>query len=301
MVGKGAKTVANQEFYIDNRRLGEGDPPFLIAEIGINHNGDLQIAKRLIDAAFACDWQCVKFQKRTPEIAVPEQQKGVLRDTPWGRMTYLEYRRRMEFQRQEYDFIDDYCRRKPLLWSASVWDLPSLEFLLSYDVPFVKIPSAMITNHDLIKAASESGKPLIASTGMSTIEEVDRLVDWLERYSDGNYLLMHTNSSYPTPTEDVNLSVIPFLRERYRCLVGYSGHEYDLEPTVAAVALGCRVIERHITLDHNLWGSDHFASLEVHAMDILQKRIRCVYLALGDGVKRLTAQEREARLKLRGS
>jgi N-acetylneuraminate synthase len=293
--------VANQVVYIDQRVISNDAFPFLIAEIGVNHNGDMQIAKKLIDAVFACNWHCVKFQKRTPDIAVPEHQKNVMRETPWGNLTYLEYRYKIEFGKEQYDYIDMYCREKPLMWSSSVWDIPSLEFMLSYNIPFVKIPSAMITNHDLIVAACHSRKPLILSTGMSTLEEIDELVNWLEHHSNGDYILMHTNSTYPTPTNEINLSVINLLKERYSCLVGYSGHEYDLEPTVAAVTLGAKVVERHITLDHNMWGSDHFASLEVHAMDKLQKRIQNIFTAIGDGVKRLTEKEQQARLRLRGS
>jgi len=178
--------------------------------------------------------------------------------------------------------------------------LPSLEFLLQYDVPFIKIPSAKLTEKDLVKASAESGKPVILSTGMSTVEEIDEAVNILEKYSRGDYILLHTNSTYPTPHEDINLRVMDFLKKRYSCLIGYSGHEYDLEPTVIAVALGAKVIERHVTLDHNMWGSDHFASLEVHAMDMLMKRMKDVNKILGDGVKRITEKEKEIRKKLRG-
>ena len=285
---------------INNQIIGENEPVFLIAEIGINHNGDLQIAKKLMDAAFACGWQCVKFQKRTPEICVPEHQKNMLRDTPWGEMTYLEYKYKVEFNEDEYNYIDNYCKEKPILWTASVWDIPSLEFILQYDVPFIKIPSAKLTESELLSVAAKSGKTIILSTGMSTVEEIDEAVNLLEKHSKGNYVLMHTNSTYPTPPEDVNLSTIQFLKDRYNCLVGYSGHEYDLEPSVIAVTLGARIIERHITLNHNMWGSDHFASLEVHAMDMLHKRIDAVDMVIGDGTKKLTQKEMEVRKKLRG-
>lgn len=280
--------------------IGENEPVFLIAEIGINHNGDLQIAKKLMDAAFACGWQCVKFQKRTPEICVPEHQKNMLRDTPWGEMTYLEYKYKVEFNEKEYNYIDKYCKEKPILWTASVWDIPSLEFILQYNVPFIKIPSAKLTESELLSVAAKSGKTIILSTGMSTVEEIDEAVNLLEKHSKGNYVLMHTNSTYPTPPKDINLSTLKFLRDRYNCLVGYSGHEFDLEPSVIAVALGAKIIERHITLDHNMWGSDHFASLEVHAMDLLRKRISEVDMVLGDGTKKLTPKEMEVRQKLRG-
>lgn len=286
---------------IGNQFVGEDEPVFLIAEIGINHNGDIEIAKKLMDAAFACGWQCVKFQKRTPEICVPEHQKNMLRETPWGEMTYLEYKYKVEFSEEEYSYIDNYCKEKPILWTASVWDIPSLEFILEYEVPFIKIPSAKLTESELLSEAAKSGKTIILSTGMSTVEEIDEAVDLLEKHSKNNYILMHTNSTYPTPTKDINLSTIQFLKDRYNCLVGYSGHEYDLEPSVIAVALGAKIIERHITLDHNMWGSDHFASLEVHAMDMLRKRINEVDMIIGDGVKKLTPEEMEVRKKLRGN
>jgi N-acetylneuraminate synthase len=292
--------MANKRVEIDGTAIGDGLPVYMVAEIGLNHNGDLQIAKKLIDAAFACNWQCVKFQKRTPEICVPEHQKNIPRDTPWGRMTYLEYRYRIEFGEKEYDYIDMYCREKPILWTASVWDLQSLDFLLQYDVPFIKIPSAELPKDTLLKKACLSGKPIVLSTGMSSIDEIDRAVEILEAHSRGNYILMHTNSNYPAPPEELNLLTIAFLKERYQCVVGYSGHEYDLEPSVVAVALGARIVERHITLDHTMWGSDHFASLEVHAMDMLYKRIKGVDVFLGDGLKRVTDRELEVRKKLRG-
>jgi N-acetylneuraminate synthase len=292
--------MANKTLKIDHRLIGEQQPVYMIAEIGLNHNGSVEIAKRLIDAAFACNWHCVKFQKRTPEICVPEHQKGVLRDTPWGRITYLEYRHKIEFEMKEYDYIDRYCREKPILWTASVWDRKSLEFLQQYNIPFIKIPSALLTDDELIKDACIAGKPVILSTGMSTVEEIDHAVELLEKYSKGNYVLMHTNSSYPAPPEELNLLAIQYLKERYSCIVGYSGHEYDLEPTVIAVALGAKIVERHVTLDHTMWGSDHFASLEVHAMDMLYKRIKNIDVFLGDGLKRVTESEIAVRKKLRG-
>jgi N-acetylneuraminate synthase len=292
--------MANKVLQIDGTAIGDGLPVYMVAEIGLNHNGNLQIAKQLIDATFACNWQCVKFQKRTPEICVPENQKNVPRDTPWGRMTYLEYRYKVEFEEKQYNYIDTYCKEKPILWTASVWDLGSLDFLLRYDVPFIKIPSAELTEHELLKKACLSGKPVVLSTGMSSVEEIDRAVDVLEAHSSGNYILMHTNSNYPAPPEELNLRTIQFLKDRYNCIVGYSGHEYDLEPSVVAVALGAKMVERHITLDHTMWGSDHFASLEVHAMDMLYKRIKSVHVVLGDGLKRVTESEMEVRQKLRG-
>lgn len=273
--------------------------PYLIAEIGINHNGDLQVAKKLIDATFACQWDCVKFQKRNPDICVPEEQKSIQRDTPWGKITYLEYKHKIEFKQKEYNYIDKYCREKPLDWSASVWDLDSLEFIANYNVPFIKISSAMLTNLPLLSEASKTKKQLIISTGMSTIKEIDSGVN--EIIKNGKKpIIMHTNSSYPSPKEELNLNVIPFFKKRYDCIIGYSGHEEDLEPTVIAAALGAEVIERHITLDHNMWGTDQKSSLEVMAMDILRKRIMNVKKVLGSSKKIVTPSEIPIRKKLRG-
>jgi N-acetylneuraminate synthase len=213
----------------------------------------------------------------------------------------MEYRRKVEFGHEEYSAIDRYCREKPVLWSASAWDLPSLDFLLELKVPFIKIPSAKLTDLELLGTAVSSGTPVVLSTGMSTVEEIDVAVEVLEKRSNGDYVLMHTNSAYPAPPGDLNLNVIRFLKDRYKCVVGYSGHEYDLEPSVIAVSLGARMIERHVTLNHLMWGSDQSASLEVHAMDILHKRIRDIDTMMGDGVKRITPAEMESRKKLRGN
>ena len=273
--------------------------PYLIGEIGINHNGDLQIAKKLIDAVHSCGWHCAKFQKRNPDIAVPEKQKRIERDTPWGRMTYLDYKYKVEFEKDEYDFIDKYCKQKPLDWSTSVLDLDSLDFAIKYDLPFIKIPSAMVTNYELVKASAQTGIPIIMSTGMSTLKEIDEAVELLQKHAK-SYAIMHCNSSYPTKNEEINLNVIPMLKERYNCTVGYSGHEYDLEPTVLAVVLGAKIIERHITISHEMWGTDQKASLEVHGMDLLKKRIQDIDTILGDGAKIVTKNELPIKNKLRG-
>ncbi len=284
---------------LGGKTVGEGHEPYFIAEIGINHNGDLEIAKKLIDASFAIGWDCVKFQKRTPDLAVPESQKGVLRQTPWGEMTYLDYKKRIEFGKNEYDYIDKYCAEKPISWTASPWDLPSLEFLIQYDIPFIKLASATNGNIDLIKRACESGKPIIMSTGMSTQEELDKAVSALEDFSNGNYALLHTNSVYPAPVESLNLNYIKTLKERYGCVVGYSGHEQNLEPTVAAVTLGASIVERHVTLSHAMWGTDQKASLEINAMFMLYHRCIDIQTMLGDGKKRLDEDEMKVRKKLR--
>ena len=292
--------MANKSIKLGNFTVTENSVPYMIAEIGINHNGDMQIAKRLLDAAYACEWDCAKFQKRTPELAVPEAQKQVLRETPWGTMPYIEYKKRVEFEKVEYDEIDNYCRQKPMDWSASPWDIPSLEFLLQYDIPFIKIPSAMNTNEEMIKKACESGKPVIISEGMSELDEMDKTVSWLEKYSNGDYIICHTNSTYPSPNKELNLRLIPEMKKRYDCLVGYSGHEANLEPSVIAAVLGACVIERHVTLSHEMWGSDQKASLEVQAMSLLKKRITSSLETLGTGEKKLYESEMKKRKELRG-
>ena len=275
------------------------DKPYFIGEIGINHNGDMKIAKKLIDAVNACGWDCAKFQKRNPDVCVPEHQKSVMRQTPWGEMTYIDYKYRVEFEKEEYDIINNYCNQKPVDWSASVWDFDSLEFLMQYDLPFLKIPSAMMTNSELVIETARTGKPVIMSTGMSSLKEVDSAVNNVLSTTD-DVVLMHTNSSYPTPKNEINLNLIPFLKNRYGCVVGYSGHEEDLEPTVIAVALGATVVERHITLSHDMWGTDQKSSLEVLAMDMLRKRVNDVNLIMGSAEKTVTKSEIAIRDKLRG-
>lgn len=272
---------------------------YFIGEIGINHNGDIQITKKLIDAVSACGWHCAKFQKRNPDVCVPEHQKGVMRETPWGTMTYLDYKYEVEFEKDEYDYISKYCAEKPLDWSASVWDLDSLKFLADYDLPFIKIPSAMTTNELLVSETAKVGVPIIMSTGMCELKEVDDAVNNVLKHNS-DLVLMHTNSSYPTPREEINLNLIPFLKERYNCPIGYSGHEEDLEPTVIAVALGATVIERHITLSHDMWGTDQKSSLEVMAMDMLYKRVKDISKIMGKAEKTVTPSEVAIRKKLRG-
>jgi len=271
---------------------------YFIAEIGINHNGDIQIAKQLIDASFACNWDCVKFQKRNPDVCVPEHQKNVIRKTPWGEMTYLEYKHKIEFGKKEYDYIDIYCKEKRIDWTVSVWDLDSLDFISGYDVPFIKIPSAMLTNDSLLFEATRIGKKIILSTGMSTIEEIDHAVDILKEKGD-SFSLLHCNSTYPAPRDELNLNNIKMLSERYGVPVGYSGHETDLEPSVIACVLGANIIERHITLDHEMWGTDQRSSLEVHGMDLLRKRCANIDTVLGTYERVLHESELNIRKKLR--
>ena len=281
---------------------------YFIAEIGINHNGDMDIAKRLIDIASAAGCDSVKFQKRNPDVCVPEDEKSKIRETPWGKMTYLDYKYKVEFGKEEYDEIDVYCKERKIDWSASPWDLDSLEFLMQYDIPYIKIPSAMLTNDELLIAARDTDKKVILSTGMSTREEIDHAVVLLkskivvEPYYEkaGNFVLLHCNSTYPAPIDELNLSAIKTLKERYNCEVGYSGHEFRLSTSVAATYLGASVIERHITLDRSMWGSDQLSSVEPQGLFKSMSGIRELELARGDGEIKVTESEKKVRKHLRG-
>ena len=268
------------------------DTIYIIAEIGINHNGSLDIAKKLIDIAHVAGCDVVKFQKRNPDICVPEHQKNIIRETPWGEMTYLEYKYKVEFGKNEYDEIDEYCNQKGITWSASPWDLDSLEFLNQYDIPFIKIPSALLTNIELLAASAKTDKKVILSTGMSTIEEIDKAVVTMKTANnDCVYALLHCNSSYPAPNKDLNLRCIKTLKERYNCEIGYSGHEFGLTTTISSVCLGATIIERHITLDRTMWGTDQMCSVEPQGLIKLVRGIKELKLALGDGIKRVTETE----------
>ena len=283
---------------INGRKVGDGHPVFIFAEIGLNHNGDLAIAKQLIDAAVAAGCDAVKFQKRDPELCVPKDQRDRKRETPWGYITYMEYRYKVEFQKKEYDEIDAYCRAKGIAWTASCWDVNSVAFINGYGVGFHKVPSALITDQEFIKLIAASGKPVIFSTGMSSPEEVERCYGWLTK-GGAPVAMLHCTSTYPCAVEELNLNVIKTLRERYPVPVGYSGHEAGLAPTLAAVALGASIIERHITLDRAMWGSDQAASVEPQGWERLVRDIRGIELALGDGVKRVYDSEKPIRDKLR--
>ena len=273
---------------------------YVIAEIGINHNGSLDITKQLIDIAKVAGCDVVKFQKRNPDICVPEHQKSVMRDTPWGRMTYLEYKYKVEFEKKEYDEIDLYCKEKNIQWTASPWDLDSLSFLNAYDVPFIKIPSALLTNLDLIRESAKTGKKVIISTGMSTLEEVDAAVAALKEGNDKiDYAVLHCNSSYPAPNKDLNLRCIQTLKDRYNCEVGYSGHEFGLTTTIASICLGATIIERHITLDRTMWGTDQMCSVEPQGLIKLVRGIKELNSAIGDGIKIITDTEKPIKDKLR--
>jgi N-acetylneuraminate synthase len=273
---------------IGNRLIGDGQPCFIVAEIGINHNGDLEIAKRLIDAAVLAGCDAVKFQKRTPELCVPAEQRDVMRETPWGLMTYMEYRERVEFGAEDYAGITEYCRERNIIWFASCWDAPSVDFIDSFDPPCYKIASASLTDDDLLRHHRTFGRPIMLSTGMSTLTQIDHAVEVLGK---DELILMHTTSTYPAKTEELNLRCIASLRERYGVPVGYSGHEVGLATSLAAVTLGACAIERHITLDRAMWGSDQAASVEPHGMARLVRDVRSIEAAMGDGVKRVVEGE----------
>ena len=282
---------------IGSRVIGGGRPAYVIAEIGLNHNGDVDIAKKLIDVAARAGADAVKFQKRTPEISTPEHMRDVPRETPWGVMSYLDYRRRVEFGREEYIEIGDHATMLGLDWFASPWDVPSVDFLEDLGVVAHKVASASLTDTELLIALRETGKPVILSTGMSTIEQIDRA---LETLGTDRVVLMHATSTYPLEPEEANLRVIATLRDRYPGVpVGYSGHERGLQISLAAVAIGAVAIERHITLDRTMWGSDHAASLEPTGLEHLVRDIRVIERATGDGVKRVFDSERAPMAKLR--
>lgn len=285
-----------REVKIGQRMVGEGHPTYIIAEIGINHNGDVQVAKDLILAAHEAGVDAVKFQKRTPEICVPDHQKSQMRDTPWGYISYLDYRYKVEFDQAAYAEIDAYCKALGMDWLASEWDLPSLAFIDSFDPPAHKVPSALLTDHQLLRAMRATGRPVILSTGMSTMDEIQAAVDLLDL---DKLVICHTTSSYPCPPEELNLKMIPTLLEKFDCPIGYSGHEVGLVPSALAVALGASLVERHVTLDRAMWGSDQAASVEPQGVRTLVKYIRVTEKSLGDGEKRVYDSEQSSLEKLR--
>jgi len=277
--------------------IGDGHPVFVIAEIGINHNGSLDVAKRLIEGAKVAGCDAVKFQKRTPEICVPKDQWNIERDTPWGRMTYIDYRYKVEFSKDAYAEINRFCKEKNIIWFASCWDEEAVDFIEQFDVPIYKTASASLTDKQLLLKHKEINKPTIISTGMSTMEEIEKAE---KQFGNKNILIAHSTSSYPCPNEELNLKMITTLREKYPVVpIGYSGHETGLSPTWAAVSLGASFVERHITLDRAMWGSDQAASVEVDGFHRLIRNIRDIEIALGDGIKRVYPSEMSARAKLR--
>ena len=281
---------------IGDRVVGDGWPVYVIAEIGINHNGSIDTALELMRIARDAGCDAVKFQKRTPQICVPPEQQGMMRETPWGSMTYLEYKEYTELGEADFQEIDNLAQKLDLQWFASPWDVPSLEFLERFAPVCHKIASASVTDEELVSAVAATGRPVIMSTGMSTVEEIDRAVALL---GDAPLALAHATSTYPCPPSELNLAMISTLRARYGVPIGYSGHETGLQTTVAAVALGATFVERHITLDRASWGSDHAASVEPGGLTRLVRDIRTVESAVGDGVKRVYDSELPIRAKLR--
>ncbi len=278
------------------RAVGDGQPNFVIAEIGINHNGSLDIAKRLIDVAKASGCDAVKFQKRTPEKCVPPEMRDKMRETPWGYISYMDYRRKIEFGQADFQQIDNYCRAQKIAWFVSCWDTDSVAFMGNFNTPCIKIPSASLTDRELLECVRSVGCPAMLSTGMSSMEQIEAAIAVL---GTERLLLAHATSTYPCPKEELNLRMITTLRDRYACPIGYSGHEVGLATTIAAVALGACFIERHITLDRAMWGSDQAASIEPQGLKRLVKDIRNVEAALGDGRKRVYESEVIAATRLR--
>lgn len=281
---------------IGERMIGDNQPTYIVGEIGINHNGDLEVAKNLMLVAKEAGIDAVKFQKRTPELCVPKEQQSQMRDTPWGYITYLDYRYKVEFDEAAYNEIDRYAKELDLDWFASSWDIPSLEFIERFDPPAHKIPSALLTDKELLRAYRATGKPIILSTGMSTMEQIKEAVDLL---GEENLVLCHTTSSYPCPPEELNLRMIQTLRDNFNCPIGYSGHEVGLVPSAVAVAMGACLVERHITLDRAMWGSDQSASVEPQGIATLVKYIRVTEKSLGDGKKKVYDSEQSSIKKLR--
>lgn len=288
--------MSSKSIKIGARTIGEGAPCYLIAEIGINHNGDVQNALKLIQLCKEAGFDAVKFQKRTPEISTPDSQKNVPRETPWGTMTYLDYKRRIEFGEPEYETIDAFCKELNIDWFASPWDVPSVLFLEKLGVVAFKVASASVTDHELLDAIAETGKPVIMSTGMSTEQEIEVAV---ERLKGSPLALLQATSTYPLDPREANLRYMHSLESKFQVPVGYSGHETGLQISAAAVGLGAKILERHVTLDRSMWGTDHSASLEPQGFVKLVRDVRIVELAMGDGRKVVYDSEKGPREKLR--
>jgi len=280
---------------IGNIPVGDGAPCYVVGEIGINHNGDIGIAQRLVDAARLAGCQAVKFQKRTLEVVYTPEELAKPRENPFG-ATNGDLKRGLEFGMDQYKIIGDYARDKGIAWFASCWDEASVDFMERFAPPCYKIASASLTDDNLLRHHRKTGRPVVLSTGMSTLEQVDHAVEVL---GTKDLIVLHTTSSYPSKLEDLNLRMIPALRARYGVPVGYSGHEVGLATTCAAVGLGACMVERHITLDRAMWGSDQAASIEPQGLMRLVRDIRSIEMALGDGVKRVVPDEVPVQKKLR--
>ena len=283
------------------RVIGEGKPCYIIAEIGINHNGSIETAKKLIDEAVNAKVDAVKFQKRTPEVCVPRDQWEIMRDTPWGRMSYIDYKRKTEFGAVEFSIIDQYCKERGIDWFASAWDVASVDFMEQFDTSLYKLASASLTDFELIERILHTGRPLMISTGMSTQHEIVATVRFILDFNPEYPLMIaHATSAYPCKPEELNLNMIHTLKNMFpNHPIGYSGHETGLATTVAAVAMGATFVERHFTLDRAMWGSDHAASVEPQGLARLVKDIRDVEIASGDGIKKVSESEVGQMKKLR--
>jgi len=271
---------------------------YIIAEIGINHNGSLDIAKQLIDMAIECGADAVKFQKRNPDVCVPEYKKRQLVETPWGYIPYIDYKKKIELSEADYHNIDEYCNEKNIPWFASAWDFDSLKFLQQFTLPLNKVPSALATHIPFLEEVAKEGKKTLISTGMCTNQDIETIVQIFRTYACP-FVLNHCVSTYPAAVEDLNLFVIPTLQQKYSCEVGYSGHETGVLPSVIAVLLGASYIERHITLDRAMFGTDQAASLEKRGLELLVRDIHLLPKVLGDGKKRILPAERKVAKKLR--
>jgi len=283
------------EIKIGSRSIGDGHPCYVIAEIGINHNGDIETTRKLIDVAAAAGCDAVKFQKRTIEVVYPAEELARPRESPFG-TTNGDLKYGLEFGLDEYREIDRYCKERKIAWFASCWDEASVDFIAQFRVPCFKIASASLTDDNLLRHTRSVGRPILMSTGMSSLEQIDHAVDLLGKK---DLVVLHTTSTYPAFYEELNLRVIPVFKQRYGIPVGYSGHETGLSTTIASVAMGACVVERHITLDRSMWGSDQAASVESQGFMRLVRDIRLVETAMGDGVKRVIEREVPIMKKLR--
>lgn len=280
---------------IAGRAIGDGSPCYVVAEIGINHNGDLGLAKRLIDVAIGAGCDAVKFQKRTVDVVYTPAELAKVRETPFG-TTNGELKRALEFGKEQYQEIDAHCKKGGIVWFASPWDEASVDFLESFNVPCHKVASASLTDDNLLRHIRATGKPIIISTGMSTMAQIEHAIEVLGKE---DLIVLHATSTYPASYDELNLKVIPILAQRFNVPIGYSGHETGIPSSAAAVALGAKMVERHLTLDRAMWGSDQAASLEPNGITRLVRDIRLVETALGDGRKRVFDREIPIQEKLR--
>ncbi len=295
MKNNGGSSVSQKHVLLGNKLVGDGQPCYIVAEIGINHNGDIDLAKRLISVAVAAGCDAVKFQKRTVDVVYSAEELARPRESPFG-TTNGDLKYGLELDYYEYQEIDSFCRASKIPWFASCWDEKSVDFIQRFDVPCFKIASASLTDNHLLRHIRATGKPIIMSTGMSTIEQIDRAVDVLGKQ---DLILLHACSTYPANYEELNLRAIPVMKQRYGIPVGYSGHETGIASSVAAVALGACVVERHITLDRAMWGSDQAASLGPSGISRVVRDIRMIEQSLGDGIKRVYEREWPVMKKLR--